>query len=286
MPISLSIVTPVYNGAKFISKCMENVISQQCPVAEHIIIDACSTDGTVEIIKKYAGIYPHIRLISEKDKGQSDAMNKGALLAKGSVLGFLNVDDFYEPNVLGRIVSRFNSLSEPALLVGNCRVLDDQDHLLFVNRPARIRLQDILLNPYINPWPINPAAYFYHKSLHDKAGWYDIYENYALDLDFLLRAVQVSHVTYVDENWGNFRFIEGTKTFSDTHAGNNINRYQAVLDSYKKDLPPKIQKWFELFKAAVVCRHLLGYSKTPGLFCQVLVAKVRRWLTKSIVFCL
>jgi glycosyltransferase involved in cell wall biosynthesis len=281
MPITLSVITPVYNGSKFIAECIENVIAQQCHVAEHLILDACSADGTVAIIRSYAERYPHIRLISEKDQGQSDAMNKGVDLAKGSVIGFLNVDDYYEPDVLNRVVARFACLPEPSLLVGNCRVLDAHDNLLFMNRPAKLRLQDIVLAPYINPWPINPAAYFYHRSLHEKAGLYDIEENYALDLDFLLRAVQVAQVTYVDETWGNFRFIEGTKTFNDTQVGANVQRFQAVLDSYRKDLPPTVQQWFQLFRAAVVCRHWLGYLKAPKLFFRILAAKIRRRLPMS-----
>ena len=279
--IKLSIITPVFNGEKYVEQCLKNVVEQNCACLEHIIMDACSTDETLEIVRDYARRYPHIRLITEKDKGQSDAMNKGVTLAKGSIIGFLNVDDYYEPGVLNRVVARFVSLAEPSLLVGNCRVLDAHDNLLFMNRPAKLRLQDIVLAPYINPWPINPAAYFYHKSLHDKAGLYDIEENYALDLDFLLRALQVAQVTYVDETWGNFRFIEGTKTFNDTQVGANVQRFQAVLDSYRKDLPPTVQQWFQLFRAAVVCKHWLGYLKAPKLFFRILVAKIRRRLPMS-----
>lgn len=277
--IELSVITPVYNGEKYIEQCLKNVVEQDCDSLEHIIMDARSTDRTVEIVQSYARKYPHIRLISEKDNGQSDAMNKGIALAKGKIIGFLNVDDYYEPQVLKRVKQFFFVLPEPTLLVGNCRVLDAYDNLLFMNRPAKLRLQDIVLDPFINPWPINPAAYFYHKSLHDKAGFYDTKENYALDLDFLLRAVQVAHLTYVNETWGNFRFIEGTKTFNDTQAGANVHRFQAVLDSYKKDLPPKVQKWFKFYKAVVISKHWLGYIKTPGLFFQVLTAKLKRKLS-------
>jgi glycosyltransferase involved in cell wall biosynthesis len=276
MQPTLSIITPVYNGASFIGSCIENVIAQNCPQAEHIILDACSTDNTVEIIRSYAERYPHIRWISEKDKGQSDAMNKGITLARGTILSFLNVDDFYEPGVLNRALEVFETLPEPAFVAGNCKVLDEQDHLLFMNRPTALRLQDIILNPVVNPWPINPSAYFYHKSIHDRAGLYDINEHYALDVEFILRAVQVAHLKYVDETWGNFRFIEGTKTFSDTATGSNVNRFQSVLTKYRKDLPPHVQKFFGLYRGLVLIRHWLGYSKNPGLFFTVLMAKIRR----------
>ena len=73
--LKLSIITPVYKGVKFIDSCIQNVIDQNCSEIEHIIIDGDSTDTTIEIIKQYAKQYPHIRFLSEPDKGQSDAMN-------------------------------------------------------------------------------------------------------------------------------------------------------------------------------------------------------------------
>lgn len=123
----ISIVTPVYNGEAFIESCIKVAIAQNCSDIEHIIVDGGSSDRTVEIIKNYARNYPHIRWISEKDKGQSDAMNKGISMAKGDILAILNVDDFYEPNVLNRIVEIFKTLPEPSLLVGNCNILGEGD---------------------------------------------------------------------------------------------------------------------------------------------------------------
>ncbi len=275
-PVLLSIVTPVYNGERFIASCLENVISQECPVVEHLIIDGGSTDGTVVIVRSYAERYDHIRCISEKDRGQSDAMNRGIALAQGRILGFLNVDDFYEPEVLNRVAELLMELPEPVFLVGNCNVIDAADMLLFVNRPARLRLQDILLAPTINPWPINPSAYFYSKSLHERVGLYDLRENFALDLEFLLRALPAAHVRYRDEIWGNFRLIEGTKTFCDKESGNNLNRIDAVLASFRKELPPLIQRYFSLYRAAVLLGHWCGYYRKPRLFTRVLAAKLRR----------
>ena len=87
----LSIITPVLNGEQFIESCIKVVIDQSCPDCEHIIIDGNSKDRTVEIIKHYASKYSHIRWISENDKGQSDAMNKGIRMARGEIIGILNV---------------------------------------------------------------------------------------------------------------------------------------------------------------------------------------------------
>ncbi|WP_107671134.1 glycosyltransferase family 2 protein [Cyanothece sp. BG0011] len=237
----ISVITPVYNGASFIEACIKVVIEQNCSDFEHIIVDGGSQDNTVEIIKQYAEKYPHIRWISEADQGQSDAMNKGIKMAKGDIIAILNVDDYYEPNVLNKIEKLFQSLPEPSLLVGNCNIWDNQGNLKEVNKPSKLHITDLLLGWTFTKPPVNPSAYFYHKSLHDKIGCYNISENYAMDIDFLLRAVQVAKVTYIDETWGNFRYLEGTKSVQDAKNGQGEKRYQQLLQKYRKKLPIFLQ---------------------------------------------
>jgi glycosyltransferase involved in cell wall biosynthesis len=238
----ISVITPVYNGERFIESCLKAVIEQSCSDIEHIIIDGGSTDKTVEIVKQYVQKYPHIRWISEKDKGQSDAMNKGIAMAKGTILAILNVDDYYEPNVLNQISSIFKTLPEPSLLVGNCKILDDEGNLLEVNKPEKLKLAELLLGWKINPFPANPSAYFYHTSLHQKIGLYKVDDHYAMDLDFILRAVQVATVKYMNETWGNFQLHKNTKTFHSGESGQGNSRMKSIMEYYRKDLP-LIQQW-------------------------------------------
>lgn len=233
----LSIITPVYNSERFIAACIEAVIEQHCADLEHIIIDGNSTDQTVAIIQQYTDRYPHICWRSEPDRGQSDAMNKGIAMAKGSIIGILNVDDAYEPNLLNEIVDRFQTLPEPTLLVGNCNIWDDDGRLVEVNKPSKLRLFDLVAGVNINPYPCNPAAYFYHISLHQKIGFYPLDDHYSMDLDFLLKAVQSANVVYVDRTWGNYRRLEGTKTVNDMQKGYMNHRVSQLLKRYRKDLP-------------------------------------------------
>src|ERR1039457_2914178 len=162
MPSLLSVITPVFNGDRFIEFCIQNVIKQNCPDVEHIIVDGGSTDGTVDIIRQYAENHLHIRWVSEKDQGQSDAMNKWISMAAGAIIGFLNVDDYYEPDTLQDILKRFELLPEPSLLVGNCNIWDDDGKLLSVSRPSEIGLLNLLRGRYEDAFPMNPSAYFYH----------------------------------------------------------------------------------------------------------------------------
>ncbi len=245
----ISVITPIYNGEKFIESCLQNVINQNFAEVEHIIVDGGSTDKTIDIIKDYANQHPHIHWISEKDQGQSDAMNKGIAMAQGSIIGILNVDDFYEPNVISRISELFKTLPEPSLIVGNCNTWDHRDKLIHINKPKRLRAVDLLMGKQINDdrmidasFPVNPSAYFYHKSLHQQIGIYKVEEHYAMDIDFLLKAVKVAHLKYFNETWGNYRYYPGTKTFDDSTNGTSQTRIHQLFKEYAKTLP-LIEQW-------------------------------------------
>jgi len=240
----ISIITPTFNSERFIEKCIKNVINQKCLDVEHIFIDNNSTDKTLEIIKKYSRKYDHIRYISEKDKGQSDAMNKGIKIAKGEIISFLNVDDFYEQNTLNKILKIFAKLPEPSFVVGNCNIWADNNKLITINKPKKLKLKDMALGWYANHHPVNPSAYFYHKSIHKRIGYYDTKDNYALDIDFILRAVQHSNVLYINQTFGNYRRIKGTKTYESIEKGKNERLKKKVFKKYLKDLP--ISQRFEI----------------------------------------
>jgi len=263
--IKLTIITPVYNGEKFIESCLQNVTEQNCPFAEHLIMDGGSKDKTVKILQDYSEKYPHIRYISEKDNGQSDAMNKGIKSAKGSIISFLNVDDFYEPNALNDALKIIETLDEPAFLVGNCNVWIGPNEIQRINRPRNLKLKDLLLGVEINEHPINPSAYFYHKSIHQKIGYYKVDEHYALDIDFIYRAVQHANVKHVDKVWGNFRSYNDTKTVLDYKSGQGWRRLEAMQRNYRKDLLP-LERFFvtTVFETRKKIQSSLYFLRNPS----------------------
>ena len=167
-------------------------------------------------------------------------------MANGEITAILNVDDFYEPNVLNCVSEIFKSLPLPSLLVANCNVWRDGDVLEFVNKPAKLNLTHLLTGWWHRyPFPYNPSAYFYHTSLHQIIGPYDVEDHYSMDLDFILRSVQVATVKYVDETWGNWRIIKGTKTLSS--GDQTFERNERLLRAYRKDLP-LFQRWLVTIK--------------------------------------
>ncbi|MCU0549101.1 MAG: glycosyltransferase [Leptolyngbya sp. Prado105] len=226
-------ITPVYNGEKFIEACLQNVIDQNCAQVEHLILDAGSTDQTCEIIRKYSKQYPHIRWISEPDRGQSDAMNKGIRMAKGEIIGTLNVDDLYEDNALNRVLTEFQSLPQPSLLVGNCLVWDELLEQTWLSQPKRLSLVTLLSGI---THLVNPSAYFYHAALHQQIGEYKLDEHYAMDVDFVLRAAMVAKLKYVDVTFGRYFMYADTKTALDTIAGQSAERKQYYLNLYTQKL--------------------------------------------------
>jgi glycosyltransferase involved in cell wall biosynthesis len=270
----ISIITPVYKGERFIESCIKTVIEQNCSNVEHIIMDGGSTDRTVEIIKQYAEQYSHIRWISEKDKGQSDAMNKGIAIAQGEILGILNVDDFYEPNVLNRILEIFTNLPEPSFLVGNCKILGEEDRITTINKPQQLNLLDIVSMK--SPFPVNPSSYFYHKSLHQKIGLYEVGEHYVMDVDFILKAIQAANVKYVDETWGNYRMIPGTKTVSSLENGRGIRYIKKIFNKHAKTLP--LSQYLQAIFAMMVWSRIKYFSEKPQEILPRLTLRLKNML--------
>ena len=235
---NLSIVTPVFNGLAWIERCVDNVAHQGLDSVEHIVLDGASTDGTAELLENLDRRWPHLRVVSEPDRGQSDALNKGIDLARSETIGVLNVDDYYEPGVLPRVVSLLEGHPEPSVVVGNCNIRNEACEVENVNRPRRLRLWQLLLGAELVEFPVNPSAYFYHRSIHEIIGRYAVNEHLAMDLDFLLHAARVARLHYFDETWGNFCLTPSCKTFVSTTNRVSVPQREAVYSRHRAMLPP------------------------------------------------
>ena len=126
--LKISIVTPSYNQAQFLEKTILSVLNQNYPNLEYIIIDGGSTDGSVEIIKKYKKYLSY--WVSEKDNGQADAINKGFQKSSGEILAWLNSDDLYLINTLFKIKKTFMTNEEINFLYGHSLLIDGEDNII------------------------------------------------------------------------------------------------------------------------------------------------------------
>ena len=230
--MKLSILLVVLNNKAFIAQAMDNFVAQSCPDAELLVMDGASTDGTLSIIQDYAARFSNIRYVSEKDAGQSDAMNKGLRLANGEFVSFLNVDDYYSEGVLNEVVALLHADASIDFITGNCNVWDAQGELIYLNRPTPIEKHHVLSGYH---FPVNPTAYFYRKSIHEKIGFYNEKNHYNMDLEFIIQTVLQYKITYVDRIWGNFRMLPNSKTFSDQSTKQLEKRKLELLKLYLKE---------------------------------------------------
>src|SRR5215207_3330029 len=127
----VSIIVPTLNQARFIEQTLASITGQNWPRLELIVIDGGSTDGTREIVERY----PVTHFISEKDRGQADAINKGMRLAKGDILAWLNSDDYYLPLAFMRVARVLEDTTKPQLVYGGCLLLYEQENTAKLVRP-------------------------------------------------------------------------------------------------------------------------------------------------------
>lgn len=211
MTPKISVITPSFNKAPYIGQAINSVLLQGYENFEHVIVDGGSTDGTVEILKRY----PHLVWISEQDDGQSDAMNKGFMLSSGEIIVYLNADDFFEKNAFATVG---DALEEGAqFIVGNVRVLNANGSS-YVNDP-KTTLEEMLRWWEPNAYSYNPTGYFYLRGVQDAVGGFNVENHLAMDLEFLLEAALRYPFTKVDKILGNFRVIPGTKTLENSSNG-------------------------------------------------------------------
>lgn len=263
-PAPVSVITPVFNGARYIHACLDNVLQQRVPGLEHIVVDGGSTDGTLEIIGAFAQAHDHVRLQVNPGQRQSDAQNAGTDLARGDFIAILNADDFFEPGALRRALECAASLRSPGLIVGNCALRDETLAITKMFRPRMKLSLRALLCGYMHP--INPSSYLYHRALHHAVGGYRADLDYTMDVDFIYRALQAAaEVRRVDEHWGNMVEHGGSKTVQDREAGRRESRLAELQAEYLRRLP-----WWERLPIVAVRagararRRLLKRSAPPA----------------------
>lgn len=183
----ISIITVVLNGEKFLEETILSVINQDYKNIEYIIVDGESTDGSLKIIQKYAKYIDH--LISEKDKGIYDAMNKGIKLATGQILNMMNCGDYYSSkNIVTQVANIFKQNNSLNFVLGKCKFVNDDgsDYTIRQNKPVLTTLKAGRFNTICH------QAFFYKKSLHDQFGLYTLKYKVCSDGQFMYRVYHSS----------------------------------------------------------------------------------------------
>ena len=205
----VSIITPSYNQGRYIKRTIESVLSQSYENIEYIIMDGGSSDNTVDILEQYND---KLIWISEKDNGQTHAINKGINASSGEIIAYLNSDDVYLPGTIEKIVQEFNNRPDVDFLYGDFWGIDKDDNTL--SKVKTIPFDNNILI-YDANFICQPAS-FYRKRLFDAIGLFDDSLHFLMDYEFFLRAAKRRCVIQLYPDYlAAIRFHDDCKTLSD-----------------------------------------------------------------------
>jgi glycosyltransferase involved in cell wall biosynthesis len=247
-----SVVVPTLNQAQFIRQTLASIVGQCWPRVEIIVVDGRSTDGTAEVVRSFGSAITHF--ISEPDRGQADAINKGFRLAKGDILAWLNSDDYYLPAAIHRVMPLLGDGRDPRLAYGGTiAFFEARAETKYWLAPAFDR-EALKTRALI----YQPSA-FWTRALWEKTGEVNIAQHFTLDWDWFLRAAQYCDLVQVPEPLSVYRFHAGHKTGS-----GNARRNEEICEFVEKHAGPD---WGAAFRDVAAQLDKLG----PGL------DRLKRW---------
>jgi glycosyltransferase involved in cell wall biosynthesis len=205
----VSIVTPSFNQAPYLEETIRSVLEQDYPRIEYMIVDGGSTDGSVSIIKKYAD-----RLawwVSEVDKGQTDAINKGFGRANGQILAWINSDDTYEPGAVFAAVNYLQEHPEVGMVYADCNFIDEGGRVIGRFGAAQTDYKR-LRQGYVH---IPQQTMFFRAEFWHTVGPLDPSFYFAMDYDLWVRIASRATIKYLPgQIWANFRIHTSGKTIA------------------------------------------------------------------------
>ena len=221
----ISIVTPSYNQAQFIEQTLRSVLLQSYPDLEYLVIDGGSDDGSVEVIEKYAPWLSHWE--SEKDRGQSHAINKGFERASGEIIAWLNSDDFYTPGALALVAQQLAKGSGNYALAGHCTLVYP-DGRAPVPFKGAYESHDRLLQ-FWRGYQMHQPSVFWRREVLDKVGLLDEDQHLIMDFDYWARIGKYFSFVDVEQTLSCATIHEDAKT----SAGDGLE----YLRELKKQAP-------------------------------------------------
>jgi glycosyltransferase involved in cell wall biosynthesis len=235
--VKISIITPTYNQAEYIEQTILSVLNQDYKNFEYIIIDGGSTDGTIEIIKKYESKLKY--WVSEKDAGQSDAINKGLKHVDGDVINWLNSDDWLEPGAFSALLSFFNKNKEIDVVFGNCNIVYPG---IKTQIYEAVEFEPIDFSSRIS---VHQPSTFWRRSIMEGLGPLDQDLHYCMDYDLWAKMLFKFKSKTLDFTLANFRRYPESKT-------SNFDDQTMVYDDYRRVISRVIystdKEWYEKLK--------------------------------------
>ncbi len=276
----VSIVTPSFNQGRFLRETIESVLAQTYEPIEYLVIDGGSDDNSVEIIHSYADRLAYS--VSEPDRGQSHAINKGLRRCTGSIIGWLNSDDTLMPDTVARVVQ---AMQEPPMVVhGSVRLIDAEGKIVARPKLAK-RNQEFGLQTIVGEGLVNQPGAFWNRAAMDCAGVLNEGLNYIMDYELwvrmALRGVQFRRLA--DPPFATYRLTSDTKTVGALFKV-GLEKL-AVLDQLLSDpelprktglSPAELERQANRARALASLKVARGYARLPERRPEAL-----RWLARA-----
>jgi len=218
---TVSIVTPSYNQAFFLEKAILSVLEQDYPNLEYLVVDGGSTDGSVDIIKKYADRISW--WVSEIDRGQADGINKGLARATGEIVAWLNSDDFYQQGAITNAVRALQEHPTAGFVYGNLQVVNEAGETINILTYADWKLKGLMEFKIIG----QPSV-FMRRDVIMEAGYLDETYHYLLDHHLWLRMAMKSQPQYIPQLWAGEHYHAGSKNAA--HAAEFGKEARRILE--------------------------------------------------------
>jgi glycosyltransferase involved in cell wall biosynthesis len=273
----ISIITPSFRQGKFLERTLHSVLSQQVEAKEYFIIDGGSKDGTVSILEQYGDC---LTWVSERDRGHSDAINKGIKKSSGAIIGWLNSDDIYYPGALEAVLEYFELHPEVQVVYGDANHIDENDAFI-----EKYPTEDFNWERLKEVCYISQPATFLRRSVIEKYGLLDVRLRQSMDYEYWLRLaknnVRFAHLPLL---------LAATRLHKEAFTVSaSVACHRACNDLTRRHLGRTPDKWIFNYAHAVV--HAWGLKASNrvrfalGLMAVSLFASIRwnRRITKAVL---
>lgn len=284
MKPSISVVTPSFNQGNFIERTILSVLSQNIPEMDYVIFDGGSNDETVNILAKYSN---HVHWVSEADRGQTHAVNKGIQATKGEIIAWLNSDDIYYPDALAIVQSYFEEHPDVDVVYGDANHIDINDEKIepYYTEPWNFeRLKDVCF--------LCQPAVFFRRRIVETAGLLNETLRYCMDYEYWVRlAMKGAKFAYIPCTLSGSRMYADNKTLSarlQVHAEINSmlkEKFQKVPDRWLFNYAhAEIDHWRidrerqkHLFIGLVSFRSIIAALRWNHRVSQNMIQTIKQW---------